>query len=177
MKLIALQDATFYRMHVPRWAFAPTSGAGAAKHGGRANRPGIEALYLAKDIATAVSEYQQVSTLLPPGTLTSYQLTAAPVVDFTQGYSTANSEIIWDSVWEDFYCDWRELWFNQRVEPPSWTIGDRVISAGAKGILFPSRLSQDGTNLVLFTQTLTAPDKLEVFDPELALPQSQASWS
>ncbi|TIO05675.1 MAG: RES domain-containing protein, partial [Mesorhizobium sp.] len=30
----------------PKWAFLPTSGAGAAMDGGRFNRPGIEALYL-----------------------------------------------------------------------------------------------------------------------------------
>lgn len=74
MKLVALADVTVYRMHVPRWAVAPTSGAGAAKHGGRANRPGVEALYLAMEAETAIREYQQVSTLLPPGTLTSYQV-------------------------------------------------------------------------------------------------------
>lgn len=74
MKLVALADVTVYRMHVPRWAVAPTRGAGAAKHGGRANRPGVEALYLAMEAETAIREYQQVSTLLPPGTLTSYQV-------------------------------------------------------------------------------------------------------
>ena len=141
-------------------------------HGGRANRPGTEALYLALETQTAIREYQQVSTLLPPGTLTSYQLTAAPVVDFTDGYSATT----WDPIWEDFYCDWRELWFNQRIEPPSWAIGDKVIAAGAKGILFPSQLSKGGTNLVLFTQTLSAPDTLDVFDPGKALPKTQASW-
>jgi RES domain-containing protein len=159
-------------MHVPKWAVAPTSGAGAAKHGGRVNRPGVEALYLAMDVDTAVREYQQVSTLLPPGTLTSYQLTVTSVVDFTQGYSAS----AWDGIWEDFYCDWRELWFNQRVEPPSWAVGELVIASGSKGILFPSRLSPSGTNLVLFTQTLVAPDSLEVFDPGKTLPQTQASW-
>ncbi len=173
MKLTALVEATAYRMHVPRWAVAPTSGAGAATHGGRVNRPGVEALYLALETETAIREYQQVSTLLPPGTLTSYQLTAVPVVDFTSGYSAS----AWAPIWEDFYCDWRELWFNQRVEPPSWVVGDAVIAAGAKGILFPSSLAKGGTNLVLFTQMLTAPDVLEVFDPGKALPQSQASWS
>jgi len=172
MKLTALVEVTAYRMHVPKWAVAPTSGAGAATHGGRVNRPGVEALYLALETETAVREYQQVSTLLPPGTLTSYQLTAAPVVDFTGGYSVS----AWDPIWEDFYCDWREQWFNHRVEPPSWVIGDAVIAAGAKGILFPSRLATDGINLVLFTQMLAAPDVLEVFDPAKALPQSQASW-
>lgn len=173
MKLIALTNATVYRIHVPRWAVAPTSGAGAGKHGGRANRPGVEALYLAMEMETAVREYQQVSTLLPPGTLTSYQLTVAPVVDFTAGYSAS----VWEPIWEDFYCDWREIWFNQRVEPPSWTVGDRVIDTGAKGILFPSRLSKSGTNLVLFTQTLALTDSLEIFDPGKSLPHSQASWS
>lgn len=145
---------------------------GAATHGGRVNRPGVEALYLALETETAIREYQQVSTLLPPGTLTSYQLTAAPVVDFTGDYSVS----AWDPIWEDFYCDWREQWFNHRVEPPSWVIGDAVIAVGAKGILFPSRLATGGTNLVLFTQMLAAPDVLEVFDPAKALPQSQASW-
>ena len=173
MKLTALAEVTAYRMHVPRWAVAPTSGAGAAKLGGRANRPGVEALYLALETETAVREYQQVSTLLPPGTLTSYKLTAAPVVDFTASFSAS----VWEPIWEDFYCDWRELWFNQRVEPPSWVVGDTVIASGAKGILFPSHLSMGGTNLVLFTQMLAAQDVLEVFDPGKALPQTQASWS
>lgn len=124
-----LDNVTVYRMHTPKWAVAPTSGAGAAKHGGRVNRPGVEALYLALDAETAIREYQQVSTLLPPGTLTSYQLTAESLADFRAGYVASS----WESCWEDFYCDWRELWFNQRIEPPSWAIGDAVIDAGAEG--------------------------------------------
>ena len=59
-----LVKTTAYRVFVPRWAYAPTSGEGAAKHGGRVNRPGLEALYLSLDPETAVKEYQQVSTLL-----------------------------------------------------------------------------------------------------------------
>jgi RES domain-containing protein len=173
MKLTALTDATAYRMHAPRWAVAPTSGAGAGKYGGRANRLGVEALYLAMETATAVHEYQQVSTLLPPGTLTSYQLSVGPVVDFTLGYNASE----WEPIWEDFYCDWRELWFNQRIEPPSWVIGDLVIASMAKGILFPSRLAKGGINLVIFSQMLSSSDKLEVFDPGKALLQTQASWS
>jgi len=51
-----------------------------------------------------------------------------------------------------------------------------VIAAGAKGILFPSRLSKGGTNLVLFAQMLSDSDRLDVFDPGKDLPQSQASW-
>lgn len=41
MKIIRLgPDEVFYRYLTPRWAFVPTSGAGAALDGGRFNRPG-----------------------------------------------------------------------------------------------------------------------------------------
>ncbi len=39
-------DEIFHRFLTPKWAFLPTSGAGAASRGGRFNRPGVEALYL-----------------------------------------------------------------------------------------------------------------------------------
>jgi RES domain-containing protein len=42
-------------------------GAGAAEQGGRVNRPGTHALYLALDPETARREYQQLSQLMPPG--------------------------------------------------------------------------------------------------------------
>ncbi|BBP02923.1 hypothetical protein TPL01_13480 [Sulfuriferula plumbiphila] len=44
MILARLDNVTVYRMHAPKWAVAPTSGAGAAKHGGRVNRPGVGTL-------------------------------------------------------------------------------------------------------------------------------------
>ncbi len=58
MILKPLQDVIAYRMHQPKWAVAPTSGAGAAKTGGRANWIGTPALYLALEVGTAVAEYQ-----------------------------------------------------------------------------------------------------------------------
>jgi RES domain-containing protein len=172
MILIELGPVTAYRMHTPRWATAPTSGAGAAAHGGRANRPGVSALYLALEPETAVREYQQLSPLMPPGTLVSYAVRLAPVVDFRAGYNPAR----WHDLWEEFLCDWRELWFNQRVEPPSWVLADDALAVGAKGILFASTLATDGTNLVVFSEQLTAADALQVFDPTGALPKNQDSW-
>ena len=44
MILTDLRSVTAYRMHMPKWATAPMSGAGTATHGGRANRPGVQAL-------------------------------------------------------------------------------------------------------------------------------------
>ncbi|MGI9303403.1 MAG: RES family NAD+ phosphorylase [Gammaproteobacteria bacterium] len=158
-------------MHTPRWATEPTSGAGATRHGGRAKRPGIPALYLSLEPETAVREYQ-ASSLLPPGTLVSYLVRVEPVVDFTGGYAPGS----WSPLWEDFACDWRELWFNHAVEPPSWVLADEVLAAGAKGIMFASTVARGGSNVVLYTDLLTVNDKLDVHDPSGALPRNQDSW-
>lgn len=159
-------------MHTPRWAHSPSSGAGAGAHGGRANRVGVCALYLTLETQTAISEYQQLSSLMPPGTLVSYEVKIGPVLDFTKGYQAAE----WDELWEDFYCDWRNLWFDKRIEPPSWVLGDMAIAAGAKGILFSSRLSVGGVNLVVYTDQLTNADILTPFDPTALLPKNADSW-
>jgi RES domain-containing protein len=172
MILTDLSSVTAYRMHTPKWASAPTSGTGAATHGGRANRPGAQALYLALEADTAVREYQQVSPLMPPGTLVSYTVSAKAMVDFRRGYDSA----AWSSLWEEFSCDWRDLWFNQHVEPPSWVLADEALAAGAKGILFGSRIAPGGVNLVLYNEMLGAGDALTVYDPAGALPKNQASW-
>jgi RES domain-containing protein len=51
-----LKGVTAYRMHKPVWATMPISGAGAGKHGGRVNRPGVNALYVSLDSQTAIAE-------------------------------------------------------------------------------------------------------------------------
>lgn len=56
-------DAPFYRAFTPRWAHAPESGAGAPLAGGRFNRPGLQARYLAASADTALAEYS--ATALP----------------------------------------------------------------------------------------------------------------
>ncbi len=59
-------DTILFRAHTPRWASRPISGAGAAAKGGRSNCEGVEALYLSLDALTALREYQQTSSFLPP---------------------------------------------------------------------------------------------------------------
>ena len=102
----------------------------------------------------------------------TYQISAAPIVDFREGFNARE----WDPLWEDFYCDWRALWFNNRIEPPSWVLGDLVLSAGAKGVLFNSRLASTSTNLVLYPNVFDEADTMSVFDPAGALPKNQTSW-
>ncbi len=171
MILTELGPVTPYRVHTPRWAMAPTSGAGAAAHGGRANPPGIPARTSPSNLRPAVREYQQLSPLMPPDTLVSYTVSLAPVADVSAGYDATG----WSELWEEFHCDWRELWFNQRVEPPGWVLADEALAHGAKGILFASRLAPGGTNLVVFNDTLTAEDTLQVHGPAGVLPKNRDS--
>lgn len=163
-------NAVVFRVHQPKWSFAPTSGAGAGAHGGRANRPGVNALYLSLELETALAEYQQLDALLPPGLMVSYNLSVESLVDFRGGFTRD-----WDALWQDFYCDWRRMHFNQGIEPPSWVIGDQVLAAGAKGILFNSAIA-GGTNLVIYTDALTGADAINVYDPGNDLPKNQSSW-
>jgi RES domain-containing protein len=159
-----------YRVHDPKWAFAPASGAGAGMHGGRANRPGVNALYLSLELETALAEYKQTDALLEPALMVSYQISAESVVDFRGGFSSE-----WDPLWQDFYCDWRRMHFNEGIEPPSWVLGDQVLAAGSRGILFKSIVT-GGTNLVLYNDALTGADSIVVHDPNQALPKNQDSW-
>lgn len=169
MILTAL-DAAAYRVHQPKWSFAPTSGAGAGAHGGRANRPGVNALYLSLALETALTEYQQFDALLPPGLMVSYNVSIDGIADFRGGFTSD-----WDALWQDFYCDWRKMHFNQGIEPPSWVIGDQVLAAGAKGILFNSAIA-GGANLVVYTDALSGADAINVYDPNGDLPKNQSSW-
>jgi RES domain-containing protein len=169
---LSLRDQVCYRMHVPRWAWAPTSGLGAARQGGRLNRAGIEALYLALESETAIAEFQQAAALLPPATLVTYRVTLDKVVDFRGGYTSD-----WDPLWQDMFCDWRKMVFDDKVEPSTWVISDMCIAEGYKGILFPSSALSGGPNLVVFNSTLVVADKLVTFDPNGDLPKNQASWA
>lgn len=56
-------------------------------------------------------------------------------------------------------------------------LADQAIAAGAKGILFASRLSPGGINLVLYTELLGPSDEIAVYDPAGALPKNQMSWT
>ena len=173
MKIVTLgPDAVLYRYLTPKWAFVPLSGAGASAEGGRFNRHGIEALYLASAPQTALEEYRQGSSLVPPATLVNYLAEIEDIVDFSGGYDPA----LWDDDWADWDCSWRKIARLDRKVPPSWLLADKVISQGHRGILFPSLRDPGGTNLVLFHSNFAASDRLQVHDPDNRLPKDQSSW-
>jgi len=165
-------DAVFHRYLTPKWAFLPTSGAGAAGDGGRFNRPGVEALYLSVAPQTALDEYRQGASITPPATLAAYKITLSEVADLSEGFDPLH----WDVAWAQWDCAWRKIARIEKKVPPSWKLADKVISAGLRGLLFPSLRHAGGTNLVIFPANLIADDDVHVHDPDNRLPRDQSSW-
>ena len=149
------------------------SGAGAAARGGRFNREGVDALYLSFDAVTALHEYQQTSPFLPPCTMVSYVATLTRLVDLRHLHRGAP----WHDLWHDWREDWRHLKFDQRIEPPSWVLGDMVLEAGLPGIVFPSLTRDAGVNIVIFVAGLGRGNAIDVNDPDGRLPKDRSSWS
>lgn len=164
--------ALLYRAHTPEWASRPTSGAGAARKGGRFNREGIEALYLSMDEVTALREYQQTSPFLPPCTMCSYTVSLHNLVDLRQLHRGEP----WNDLWHDWQEDWRHLRFDLHIEPPTWLLGDMALEAGHTGIIFPSIANPGGVNVVVFNERLGRGNRIDVNDPDGMLPRDQASW-
>jgi RES domain-containing protein len=164
-------EVPFFRALTPSWAYQPESGAGAAAVGGRFNRPGVEARYLAETAAGALLEYQQESPLLPPATLATFLVTAEKVVDFSDGYDPER----WSPIWAEAYCNWKGLAFLEDVEPPSWVIGDLVREASAAGILYRSVRDPTQRCLVLYPE-FAEKFSARVYDPDGKLPRNPNSW-
>jgi RES domain-containing protein len=150
-----------YRVISPAYASMPLSGMGAARRGGRFNRPGQEALYLSMDEATALAEYKQDNPWLPPGMICTFFLNGLKVADLAAGFDPER----WSPVWADFAVDWRTEWFGRHIEPPTWYMADDVVAAGLDGIIFPSQTRAGGTNVVIYGTSSRSANQLSVFDP------------
>ena len=156
------RDRAFYRVISPDWASTPMSGRGAARQGGRFNRPGQEALYLSGDEATALAEYRQDNPWLRPGTICTFFVSGLRVADLSTGFDAAR----WSALWADFATDWRADWFGGGVEPPTWYMADDVVAARLDGLLFPSQARAGGINLVLYEPARRSAAQLRVYDPD-----------
>jgi RES domain-containing protein len=164
-------SAHFYRAHTPEWSCQPLSGAGAARHGGRLNRQGVHALYLADSQATAIAEYQQLDSLMPPCTLVTYRVVLRSVVDFRAAFVPG----VWAPQWQELFCNWRRIALLGAIEPPSWVLADEVLRAGHAGVMFSS-LHGDGFNLVIYPDAMGTEDDIAVHDPSGNLPRDNRSW-
>lgn len=164
-----------YRAHSPRWAYTPTSGAGAARHGGRFNARGTPALYLALDPKTAWMEAQQgMPFKAQPLTLVGYRVRCERVVDLTDSAVQAALGISHQTL----ACPWEDL-ASRGPEPPTWEMAGRLIADGLHGALAPSFAPGTGPGertLILWRWSDTPPCGVQVIDDFSRLPTSDASW-
>lgn len=158
-------DGRFWRVLSPRWAHDPLGGEGAARHGGRWNRPGQVALYLSTRLDTATAEYQQE---LPtrPGTFVAYDVVGAALYDLTDPGAMSALGVTSG----DLAAPWKDIAFVKRRDPPGWLIADRL-GAAADGVLVPSVQRAGGVNLVLWRWNGHAGPTVTFHDPggDLAL--------
>jgi RES domain-containing protein len=165
-----------YRGHDPKWAFAPTSGEGAKRAGGRFNPVGVPALYLALTIeGTVLEQGHGLAARIAPLTICSYEVDVDGVVDLrTDALRKSTGTSL-----ADLGCAW--AWdVASRREPASWRLAKRLIAAGASGIVVPSFAREADPlrhhNLVLWTWGPTLPHRVEVIDPSGRLPKNSESW-
>ncbi|MCW5717933.1 MAG: RES domain-containing protein [Bauldia sp.] len=157
-------DAAF-RAHDPRWAFDPLSGAGAAVHGGRFNRKGVPALYLALTLDGAIREASQgFAFRIPPLTIVEYEVDCADLFDLRDEEVRRQAGI--NEV--DLASPWALDVAEGRM-PLSWRASERLQAAGAAGIIVRSfaRLAPAGmSNLVLWRWGNALPHRVAVYDPD-----------
>jgi RES domain-containing protein len=157
---------TVYRAHNPRWAHDPLSDAGAARHGGRFNRPGVAALYTSLSFKTAWLEAQQgFVRKTQPMTLCAYEVDCDGIVDFfgfaRERYPPAALACAWEAI------------MRQGGTPPSWNVADELRAAGDVGIVVQSYASgaqPDDKNLVLWRWEADLPYRVTLIDDHARLP-------
>ena len=160
-----------FRAHHPAWAFEPTSGEGARLTGGRFNRKGTPALYLALRLETAVGECAQgFAHRIPPMTLCEYEIDVEPVADLAsdEGRRALGIRL------EELDCAWLELMLEGR-KVPSQEAAERLKRQGYAGALVPSFMpgaGPDDVNLVLWAWGNRRPWLVRVHDPEGRLGRS-----
>jgi RES domain-containing protein len=164
-----------YRAHEPQWASKPLSGKGASIYGGRFNRKGTEAFYLALSIPCMYAETSHgFAHHFPPLLTCSYDVDVDDIIDLRTDDSRNDADV----VLADLACGW-ELDLTYGREPASWRVADRLMGDGAAGILVPSfatRAAPDMQNLVLWKWGSELPYRVEVFDPNERLPRNRKSW-
>ena len=126
--------AEVFRAHHPRWAYAPTSGEGAALYGGRFNPIGMSALYTSRRLQTAWLEAQQSFPYkAQPMTICAYKVDCDDIVDLTNATERRRLDIAED----DLDCSWEDSVARGKT-PLSWTIARTLYDSGSAGMLVQS---------------------------------------
>jgi RES domain-containing protein len=164
------ESMTLWRAFVPRWAYLPLSGEGAARFGGRWNPVGQPAIYAARELSTAWAEYNQ-GFVQHPALIAQLELTGASLADLTDPATLATFGV--DA--EIHKCEWRALLDEGRT-PETHLLRAKLIEAGRDGVIYPSFMSPGGTCVALWRWNGEGGPRLRIVDPDHRLPRNPASW-
>ena len=164
------QSLTLWRAFVPRWAYLPLSGEGAARFGGRWNPVGEPTIYAARELSTAWAEYNQ-GFVQHPALIARLELTGADLADLTDPVTLAAFGV----GPEIHKCEWRALLDEGRM-PETHLLRAKLIEAGKDGVVYPSFMSPGGTCVALWRWNEEGAPELSIVDPEHRLPRTPASW-
>ena len=154
-----------YRAHNPQWSWAPLSGEGARRHGGRFNRRGTPALYTSIAALTAVREAHSLGRPMQPLTLCAYEVDAEPVFDALSEECRRSLEV---SEF-DLACPTWEADMLVGATPASQALAARLIAAGYAGMRVQSFAAGTGTddlNLVMWRWGPLRPARVVLVDDE-----------
>ena len=170
---------TVVRAAKPYWSFAPTSGDGAAEHGGRFNPIGTPALYASFSFNTAAKEVR-FSLNNDPYTFYFLEIDCKDIADLSDPKVRKKLNVDW----RDLECSNWESDMNRGVEPASHALAKRLIDEGYAGIIvnsFARGATPDDLNLVLWRWDDVTEGKIRsdhavrVLERD-ALPRDTTSW-
>ncbi len=159
-----------WRAFVPQWAFAPLSGEGASRFGGRWNPVGAPTIYAARELSTAWAEYNQ-GFVQHPALIAQLELENAALADLTDTDVLADLGYTADI----HQCEWR-MHLDKGEVPESHRLRLRLIELGFDGLIYPSFMSPGGSCVALWRWNAPGAPRLDVVDPDGRLPKTPASW-
>ncbi|WP_274628284.1 RES family NAD+ phosphorylase [Arvimicrobium flavum] len=164
------EPLTLWRAYVPRWAYLPLSGEGAARFGGRWNPVGAPTIYAALELSTAWAEYNQ-GFVQHPALIARLELSGASLADLTD--STVLEALGIDA--SIHACEWRDVLDRGEV-PPTYLLRDILLAKGVLGVIYPSFMSPGGRCAAIWRWNNADGPTLSIVDPEGRMPKTPASW-
>ena len=179
MNLGVRVTATVVRAAKPYWAYLPTSGDGAAVHGGRFNPIGMPALYTSFSFNTAAKEVR-FSLNNDPYTFYFLEIDCKDIADL----SDLKVRQKLDVDWSDLECPNWESEMNKGTPPVCHALAKRLVAEGYAGIIvnsFADGATADDLNLVLWKwDEVTGKDAPSDHAVRVLkrgqLPRDKASW-